>query len=298
MSSPRVSFVMSVRNGAPLLKPQLESLTAQTFRDWELILIDDGSTDATPQVARNHRDDRVRYERREPGNLVDRFNEGIALARGELIARVDGDDVTMPTRLEEQVAFLDANPQVVAVGSRMLEIDPYGVPLGETDHAPDHEEIERRLLRGSGWSLPHPVATYRKTHANQIGGYRRETRWVEDLDFFLRLARVGRLANLQKILVQYRRHLGSVNSQQSQKQLELQKMVLADARRERGLPESGEVAEPRTEAPVEKRLSNWMWNALRHGRRDAARKHAWQHLRLHPTSGQSWKLLACALRGR
>ncbi|MEM6313862.1 MAG: glycosyltransferase [Planctomycetota bacterium] len=297
MPSPRVSFVMCVRNAAAHLREQLDSIFTQTFTDFEVILFDDGSTDGTRAIVESYRDERLRFEPRAAGNYVERLNEALGLAQGEYIARVDGDDITEPTRLAEQVAFLDANPAVAAVGSVMQEVDPHGVPLGLTDHATEHAEIERRLLTGSGWAMPQPVATVRRSAAEAVGGYRPEMQWAEDLDFFLRVATVGNLANLPMPLVRYRRHLKSNNSTKMDEQNRLKKIILADARQARGLPDDYLPETPRTEAPPEKRLELWTWNALRHSRPDVARKHAWQRLKMRPADPTSWKLIACAVRG-
>ncbi|MEM8873437.1 MAG: glycosyltransferase family A protein [Planctomycetota bacterium] len=297
MSTPRVSFVMCVRNAARHLREQLDSMFAQTFGDFEVVLFDDGSTDATRKITASYTDPRLRFEPRPAGNYVERLNQALQLARGEYIARVDGDDITDPNRLAAQVAFLDDHPGIVAVGSVMMEVDPYGVPLGLTDHATGHAKIEKRLLRGSGWAMPQPVTTLRKTAADAIGGYRPEMKWAEDLDFFLRLATIGDLANLPTPLVKYRRHLASNNSTKMDEQNRLKRIILADARRDRGMPTDDFELEPRTDPPAEKRLENWTWNALRNGRPDAARKHAWNRLKMRPAELLSWKLLACAVRG-
>jgi glycosyltransferase involved in cell wall biosynthesis len=301
MGPPRVSFIISVRNAAEYLAAQLESLRRQTFQDFEVVLFDDGSTDHTVALAeawaKKFDGPTFRIEQRAAGNYVDRFNEAIAVARGELLARADGDDITLPTRLERQVAFLDANPEVVAVGSTMLEVDPYDVPLGETDHATDHDEIERRLLLGSGWSMPHPVVTMRRSACEQVGLYRPEMKAAEDLDLFLRLAMVGKLANLPEPLVRYRRHLKSVNSTHVEQQKRAIRQSVDEALVARGRQPGAALEERSEQAPADK-LENWVWNALRHHRPDAAKKHAWHRLKLRPTDKLSWKLLACAVRGK
>src|SRR5947208_11205951 len=127
---PLVSVVMPVYNGERFVVEAVRSILAQTFRDFECIVVDDGSTDRTPELlAIEQTGDPRLVVHRQPSNMGFRMalNTGCALARGEFIARMDADDVSLPTRLERQVAFLRANPRVGAVGSAIQVIDDRGV---------------------------------------------------------------------------------------------------------------------------------------------------------------------------
>ena len=302
-SPPRVSVLLSVYNGARYIEESLRSVLDQTFTDFEVLLYDDGSTDETPDILRRYaeRDSRIDLRLRPHGNFVDHFNDGIRTARGLYVARADGDDLNEPTRFAEQVKFLDEHPKVVAVGSRVREIDPMGVELGvtgERDQPLEHAEIERNLLAGNGWAMSHPAATMRTAALRQIGGYNRDYVFAEDTDLFLRLAEIGELANLPEPLVRYRRHAKSVSSQNFEEQRRRFGRIIAEAHRRRGLPMKQEPAFFKTRPqPPEKLLELWGWNALRKKRADVARQHAGDRLRLRPLSWKSWKLWFCAARG-
>ena len=299
-AAPVVSIVMGAYNAQRYLPEAMESLLAQTMKDFELIVVDDGSTDRTPSILGTFekRDPRVRVSRIAHGGIVDAANEGMRLARSDLIARADADDIQLPCRLEKQVQFLAEHPEVVAVGSRMLVIEPYGSPLRESEHQLTHEEIEAELLKGSGWALPQPAAMLRKHVAMAVGAYRHDYPWSEDLDLFLRMAEAGRLANLPDLLVKYRYHPGSTNHKQHKIQLANKAPLLREAfvRRGRQPPQNLEFESPWDGNLVERYIS-WAWAALKDKNVDGARRNAWAALRKAPFSRKNWHLMACALRG-
>jgi glycosyltransferase involved in cell wall biosynthesis len=151
-----VSVIMPFLNGADAFKAALQSIMNQTYGDWELLLCDDGSTDASLATARGLRDQRVTVwsDGRSQG-LAGRLNECIDRARGEYIARMDADDVSYPDRLRRQVAFLDKHPDVDLVGCRMLIFGEDGSPLGKRAVPPDHEQIVSDPARG--FRVAHPT---------------------------------------------------------------------------------------------------------------------------------------------
>src|SRR5262249_44526169 len=172
MTAPLVSVVMPVYNGERFVVEAVRSILAQTFRDFECLVVDDGSTDRTPELlaAEQARDPRL-VVHRQPANLGFReaLTTGCALARGELIARMDADDISLPTRLERQVAFLQTHPKVGVVGSAVQFLDDRGAPGA----------IKLNPL-GSGlaaWSmvffnsLVHPSVTLRRAALEAAGGY-------------------------------------------------------------------------------------------------------------------------------
>ena len=298
---PAVSVVLGAYNAEQYLAEAVESILSQTFGDFEFIAVDDGSTDQTLDILRRYaaRDSRLKPVHIAHSGIVDAANAGLRVARAELIARFDADDVSLPHRFEKQVQFLAEHPEVVAVGSRMLLIEPYGSSLGETAHRLTHEEIEAELFQGSGWSLPPPAAMIRHSAIRKIGGYRSEYLWSEDLDLFLRLAEVGRLANLPDVLVKYRNHAGSTNYTRVQLQTELSRKCIIETYQRRGLPLPKDLrlmsAEHHGHRAV--RYREWAWAALREKKVGAARRHAFRALRLEPFSLNSWRATYCALRG-
>jgi glycosyltransferase involved in cell wall biosynthesis len=209
---PRISVLMPVYQAERYLEEAVESILAQSFDDFELIALDDGSTDASSRMleALARRDDRIRVRRSEHAGLVTQLNWGIAAARGEFIARMDADDVSRPERFERQLGYLDANPDCVAVGTGTDEVDPERRIIRTLDIRTCHEEIESRLMRGDGGALIHASALYRTDALRRIDGYRKEFEYGEVIDLHLRLGEIGRLANLPEVLYEYRRNFASV----------------------------------------------------------------------------------------
>ena len=289
-----VSVVMSVYNGERYAPEAVESILAQTFRDFEFILIDDGSTDGSKALLEGYakRDPRVRLVSRPNKGLTKTLNEGLDLARGEFIARMDADDVSLPTRFEKQVAFLRANPDVVCVGARVLRVDPYGSPLSESDHKLTHEEIDRQLMEeGLGWAITHPVAMMRRDAVAKVSGYREQFRTSQDLDLWLRLAEVGRLANLPEVLLKYRYHPESVGFTKFEEQRRVKSIILSDAYARRGRTPPAEWPKGIfTPLPVAEQLRRWARAALKAKNRDVAKKHAMAALKREPLKVDSWRV--------
>ena len=208
--APRVSVVMPVFNGERFIAEAVESVLASEFDDLELlVLVDGGTTDASAAEATRAAagDARVRVIDHPHVAPSMARNIGLREARGDLIANLDSDDVMLPERLGRQVAFLDAHPECVAVGSRALVIDAEGRPLQIGVRAFTHEEIDGGHLDGRGGTIMNPTATFRREAAARIGGYSEQLLTTgEDFDFWLRLAEVGRLVNLPDVLIGYRTH--------------------------------------------------------------------------------------------
>jgi glycosyltransferase involved in cell wall biosynthesis len=298
---PTVSCILAVYNARRYVREAAESILQQTYRDFELILLDDGSTDGSAEILDElaARDPRVRLVRRPNKGLTPTLNEGLALAGGPFVARMDADDVSLPERFEKQVAFLESRPDVVCVGSQIETMDPYGSRLDRPLHPLTHGQIDADLLKGIGWSIVHPAAMMRTLAVRRVGGYREQFSTSQDLDLWLRLAEVGQLANLPDVLLRYRQHFESVASTKAQTQWRLKTTIVSDAYERRGLPRP--TAWPfrkREPIPRSKQLELWTWAALRAGNGDVARRHAWAHWKLRPLTPRSWKLLACAIRGR
>jgi glycosyltransferase involved in cell wall biosynthesis len=291
---------MPAYNSKRYVAASIESVLRQTLGDFELCIVDDGSTDGTEAILRRcaERDPRIRVNRRPHTGIVGALNDGLAMARGELVARMDADDICLPQRFEKQVAFLREHPDCVCVGTQVETIDPYGTPLARLEHALSHEEIDRQLLSGRGFAMVHPSVMMRRHVVAQVGGYRRQYELSEDLDLFLRLAEIGTVANLPEVLLQYRIHYKSINHQQHERQRAIKHDLMAEAYARRGIELPAEMAFSRkVPAPQYEQTCTWGWGALKKGYVPAARRHAMDALRLRPFKVDSWRLLYCALRG-
>jgi glycosyltransferase involved in cell wall biosynthesis len=305
--TPTVSVVVPVYNTERYVADTIQSILKQTFTDFELVVIDDGSTDRSPEILRElaSTDSRIRLTVRENRGIVRTRNELLEQCRGKYMAVNDSDDLSMPQRLEKQVAYLESHPQCVLLGSRVMLMDPFGSPVCVSGQKLDHDEIEQELLGyGGGWALVQSAIMARVDVVRQIGGYRGEDHnLAEDHDLFVRLAEVGKVANLQEPLVWYRRHHTSLThtlyQAKKQKHMQVKEWILKGAYERRGLKAPEKWTFDRWEpTPRQEQSRQWGWAALRNGNIAIARRHAKDALRHSPLSLQSWKLMACALRGR
>lgn len=294
---PRVSVVLPVYNGEDYIEAAIQSVLDQTFTDFECVIIDDGSKDATGAILRaaQKRDPRIRVISRENRGIVPSLNEGLEAARADLIARFDGDDLMVADRLERQVAFLDAHPDHVLVGGQILLIDPKGRPLTEIPLPLDDTTIVKSMLGGTT-ALAHPAVMFRRAKALEIDGYSEVYVVGEDVDFFLRLSEVGKCANLPQRVLLYRLHAKSISHQSAQAQADFGDQAVRAAAVRRGLPEppAGGPARADDEVQMERR---WGWWALQSKEIGTARHYARRVLARRPFAKESWRLMYCALRG-
>lgn len=299
-SAPRVSWLMPVRNGEVYLESCLASVRAQTRTDYELVIVDDASSDSTPDLvaAAARTDPRIRHIRLTTrGGIVGALNTGLEAAQAELIARIDCDDLALPTRLDLQVAYLEAHPEVVAVGGRILFIDEDGDELGSPVPVMGHEAIDAFHLTGRGGALCHGASVFRRAAVVGIGAYRPEFSSAEDLDLFLRLAEVGRLANMPEVIHKVRLHPLSHSLDTRADQRQQSRKALQDAHRRRG--DQFNEADFRFPEPVADTFGSeefFARFALAHDRLHAARKHALRQVLREPFKTRSLRTLAAVAR--
>ena len=219
MKVPSVSVVMAVYNGERWLAETLAGLEAQTFADFEVVVIDDGSSDETPAIltAAVLRDRRYRVITQTNRGLVASLNRGLAEARAPLVARIDADDIAEPTRFALQVEFLRSHPEVAALGSAIRIIGPDGAFRRLQSYPCGPAAVADAMLRGC--ALAHPAVMLRRADVLAAGGYREAFRHAEDYDLWLRLGERHDLDNLPDSLLRYRQHGGSVSFRHRQQQV-------------------------------------------------------------------------------
>jgi len=301
-ASPTVSVLMPAYNAERYVAEAVESILQQTFTDFEFLIIDDGSTDRTRSILEGYArtDDRIRFVSRPNTGYVVALNEMLESARGRYLARIDADDIAVPDRFARQVDYLESHPDCAVVSGRALVIDPDGDPLCEWFFDQSHEAIDSaHINRTQGAHLCHPAAMIRAASIRVVGGYRSDFWPAEDLDLWLRLAEIGRLAALPDLILKYRNYPSSISNSNRNRRITVVRQVVAEARKRRDLPpltypdpkisRNNGAASPH---------SKWGWWALRSGYVASARKHARINLRRHPWSFHSWRLFYCALRGR
>jgi glycosyltransferase involved in cell wall biosynthesis len=217
---PLVSVVLPVFNGARTLSEALESVLSQSFRDFELIVVDDGSEDGTPDVIEKYMrsDPRLKPIRITNSGIVVALNTGIAAAAGRYVARMDADDICEPARFDKQVAYLDRTPACVAVGSEMTLIDESGALLKSSHPKLRTSPLQKDRCRGfrhfppSPPTVPHPSAMIRTEGLRRMGGYRTYFRsGAEDRDLWWRLMKEGEIHRIPERLLRYRVHQSSVS---------------------------------------------------------------------------------------
>ena len=244
-------------------------------------------------------DARIRLISRPNKGLTKSLNEGLQLARGEFIARMDSDDVSLPERFERQVMYLRDHPDVAMVGSRVEFIDPDGFSINlKPGMTLTHEEIDSALMR-KGWPVVHPAVMMRRDSVLDVGGYSEQFLTNQDHDLFLRLAEKYRLANLSDVLLQYRQHFESISLAKSKLQGDMVEAILREAYERRGLmmPPGLLNSRPRAMTPLDHHR-RWCWAALSGGNLKTARRHAAATFKQKPLSPQTWRMVYCALRGR
>lgn len=212
---------MSVYNCERFLVEAIDSILAQTFTDFEMLVLDDGSTDGTADILHNYaaRDARVRPIIRENRGLVASLNQLMAEARAPIVARMDADDNAASERFATQLAFLAAHPDHGVVGCWSQDMDENGAPYkaGGRDHPVTHEDLLHNIRHG-GPLLCHPSVMYRRDLVLAAGGYHAAFRHCEDLDLWLRLASVTRIANIPQRLIRYRHYMGQVSKRHATEQ--------------------------------------------------------------------------------
>jgi hypothetical protein len=215
-AKPLVTVLLPVRNGSAHLSEALESIFAQTFRDFEVLVIDDGSNDGTPEILRGVRDPRLRVVTHAKNiGLVPTLNEGLDLARGALVARQDHDDVSHPERLRKQVAFLRENPEHVLVGTEAIQTDVHGRAAFRLLR-PRTSETVRWYLCFDNAFIHSSVMFRREVVVREFGGYASSFH-SEDYALWSRIARSRETANLAEPLLEYREHGSSVTGSMSAK---------------------------------------------------------------------------------
>lgn len=209
---PRVSVVLPVYNAEQFVVEAMESILRQSLAAFELVVIDDGSTDRSYALlaALADRDLRIRLITRENRGLTRSLNEGLELAAADYVAIMNADDISLPDRLARQAAFLDGHPRVAAVGTqtRLVGVERSHGPITRLPESP----AAMRAFLPKASPLAHPSVMLRRPLVLAIGGYRPQMEPAEDYDLWLRLAEHHDLANLPDVLLEYRVHAGQATA--------------------------------------------------------------------------------------
>lgn len=229
MIQPKVTVLIPAYNVERYVLETLKSVSSQTFRDFEILVIDDGSSDRTAEILAQHAacEPRLVVHRQANAGISAALNKGIELARGRYIARIDGDDLMLPDRLAKQVEFLDAHPDAGFCASCLDLIDAQGRVFGQHDYGPrDESELASFHDRGIPLVYTHPSVMLRTDAVRAAGGYDKAREPCEDMDLFCRLVRAGKPGYvLPERLIRYRVHGGSISAQKTERQVLMQELI-------------------------------------------------------------------------
>lgn len=200
MKQSKVTVLMATWNRAHMIGRAIESVRAQTFSDWELVIADDGSTDETPKVVAEwmKKESRIVYARSETNEGISKnYNRGLKMARGEYVSMIDDDDPWIgKDKLARQVKFLDGHPEVVGIGAGVVVVDVKGRELYRYFKPETDEEIRKYMLFSN--PMANSTTLLRRSAGEKVGWYDETTRYSGDRDFWLKMGLVGKLRNFRE----------------------------------------------------------------------------------------------------
>jgi len=210
---PTVSVVIPTYNRAGYILDAIESVLAQTYADYEIIVVDDGSTDNTRQLLQPLIDaETIRYAFQDSRGAPSARNLGIRLAQGEYVAFLDSDDLFLPEKLEKQVAFLDSYPAAALVHAGYEKVSDSGKSLGYRDTSKISGRVYPQILLNWSVLIATPCVLVRKNVLDEVGDFDEGLRWAEDLDLWRRIAQRYEIGVIPEILCQVRAHPGSASA--------------------------------------------------------------------------------------
>ncbi len=201
-----VSVLVPLFNSEEYIKDAIESVLNQSYENFELLVIDDGSTDKSAEIVSQFKDSRIKLHRRNHSGLIDGLNYGLAVAKGEVIARFDNDDICLEGRLKNQISFLKGHPDVGVVAGGAYLIDETG-KIRKSISMPEHHDDISHCLESFFNPIIHPAVVIRKDILSSLGGYGKRFQAAEDYDLWLRLLRKGiKFHNLPYPIIKLRKH--------------------------------------------------------------------------------------------
>jgi len=224
---PKVTVLMSVYNGERYLREAVDSVLAQTFTDYEFVIVDDGSTDGTATILDNYADLHiVRLTNEHNIGLTESLNRGLSIAQGMYVARMDADDVSLPERFAKQVQFLDEHPDISVLGTGFQIIDDVGTRGVKVLFPTEPSLVKWQMFFYC--PIVHPSVMVRRMVYERLGGYNPDVHHSEDYELWLRAPPETKFANLPDVLLQLRKH--DQNKSIVNIHLDLQSVLIADQR--------------------------------------------------------------------
>jgi glycosyltransferase involved in cell wall biosynthesis len=278
-NEPVISVVMAVHNSEKYVREAVDSILNQTFKNFEFIIINDGSTDKTREILESYNDPRIALTHQKHIGLTKSLNKGIALAKGNYIARQDADDISLPDRLEKQIEFLELHKDIALLGTAAQIIDNKGYYLKTVEYPIDHSSLEIAMNHSNHFW--HGSVMFRRQNFLELGRYREIFFTAQDYDLWLRFVEKFKVANLLEPLYKYRLNYLSLSFKKIvyQRRLAIFARELARARK-KGIKQQPiiDVLESYLKLPLnlaEKReliqiYNPWGLLLLRHNKKDQA----------------------------
>ncbi|MAP27327.1 MAG: glycosyl transferase family 2 [Alteromonadaceae bacterium] len=295
MKEPLVSVLMPVFNAQRFLYEAVQSILSQTLVNFELIIIDDGSKDDSYKIVEtlSNIDKRIRLYRQNNCGISYTRNKLLSLAKADLIAWMDADDISHPTRLEKQYTYLQANKEYVAIGTSTIMIDEDGDEIFDWKAPLKHSEIDSFHMKGNGGAIIFPSSMMRKENVTALGGFNENLIGAEDLCLFLRLAEIGRLANLKENLFYYRQHIESICHSQKPNITENKLSVINNCKLRRGIVPNNNLTPIKSLSIISFNdiYLKWGWWAIKGKRFHTAKKYGFKVIRNNFFSRQAWLIV-------
>jgi glycosyltransferase involved in cell wall biosynthesis len=209
MSQPLISVILPVYNGEKYLKDAIDSVLQQSYTNFELIIINDGSKDNSEKICTSYSDSRIRYFSYDNSGLAKTLNKGIGLAQGDYIARQDQDDISLPQRFELQMKFMEKNPDVILLGTSGIIINEMDIKIGEHKHPAPSSILAFDLMFDNPFI--HSSVIFRKKYNGITFFYPESPDVFEDYGMWSEMSRHGKLSNLEDSLILYRHHPGGMS---------------------------------------------------------------------------------------
>lgn len=230
---PKISVIMPAYNAEKYIAEAIDSILGQTYGDFEFIILNDHSKDRTEEIVLSYDDPRIVYLKNDENlGVADTLNKGLAVAKGEYIARMDADDIALPKRFEKQVAYLDSNGDIAVLGTNLESFNESGI-IRTGWVASDPEQMKVDMLFACG--LAHPSVMMRTDVIRDLGGYDVEFNGLEDYELWCRVLESHRISALPDVLLRYRVHSSQVTQNQSERYRELLRTLKARQIRQLGL---------------------------------------------------------------
>lgn len=235
LSAPTISVLMPACNVEKYICEAIDSILAQTFTDFEFIIINDGSTDKTEELILQYTDSRIRYYKNEQNiGIVGTLNRGLELCQGKYIARMDADDISLPERFAKQVAHMDANSNLVACGARYICFGEKGLADSPVHNAIGADNVRVDMLHFS--QISHPLIMMRTSvFQNTYLRYRQEYYGAEDYKLFTEMLAVGDMDNIPEVLLHYRINENGISVTNAERQQRLSQQIKLEYAAEMGI---------------------------------------------------------------